>query len=131
MRTLFALHGQLVVSTEDVFDDIMNRNSRIHFRWQVAVKVYGRPERPVPVVLIFADYNKVAQHIMMYKFPTCKKWDPGRNCDPMDNWEKYEQNIRRELPRSRRSNLTIVDVISTSSLSPGSLGYHFLMCRYG
>ena len=59
MRTLFGLHGQLVVSTEDAFNDIVNQKSQIHVRWQVAVRVYGRPGKPIPLVLVFADYNKI------------------------------------------------------------------------
>jgi hypothetical protein len=73
IRTLFALHGQLVVSTAEAFKDIMNGKNQIHVHWQVAVRVHGRPERPVPVVLIFADYKEVGQYIMIYKSPTCKK----------------------------------------------------------
>jgi hypothetical protein len=45
------LHGQLVVSAEEAFKDIVNGKSQIHVRWQLAVRVYCRPERPVPVVL--------------------------------------------------------------------------------
>ena len=49
------------------------------------------------VVILFADYNKVAQHIMIYKTETCRKWDPDRSYDLMDHWDQYKQCIVEKL----------------------------------
>ena len=113
-RVAFALHGQVVGAGESSFQEIYKSDS---VAWQLAIKT----RQPHPVVLVFADYNKVCQYWMVFKeSPTCHKWEMGRNCDPMDSWSAYATNILLDLPRLQRLRTkTILEAITSDKLFNG------------
>ena len=98
IRVMFALHAQIVVADGALFMKLLNGAYYQQVVWQLAVKVERNMRKDPIIVLIFSDYNKLAQYKVI-----CKKWDPiydesikwdkDRNCDPMDEWEKDKSQI--------------------------------------
>jgi formamidopyrimidine-DNA glycosylase len=121
IRVAFALHGQVTVSDEGTFDDI---RKGIHYLESSAYQLAIQTVAHKPAVLIFTDYNKLATYRFIWKSAGCGKWESDRNCDPIDNWEEYEQRILEQLPTLQKSKSTIFDVICSNKLFNGFGSHH-------
>jgi hypothetical protein len=121
MRISFALHGQMVSMKESAFEDIMGDDYYLGpIAWQVAVKViHPHGEN---IVILFTDFNKLAQFNLILKGPDCQKWGMGRNCDPMTDWPEFEIGILRDTKQLKRwsgSDVPIVWLISSHKIFNG------------
>ena len=74
-----------------------------------------------PIVILFADYNKLSHYIITVKNSntTIQKWDPKYNCDPMDNWDEYQMKLLQNMKHFKSSTLTILEVLSKDPLFNG------------
>ena len=123
IRVSFALHRQVIAASEKIFEEIKTKKYFVdHIVWQIVIKVPARNNQEC-IVLLFSDYNKMAQFRFILKFEGCQMWDPARNCDPMTTWNEYEEAILREIGevgRLRRMNIqSIISVLSGDKLFNG------------
>jgi hypothetical protein len=65
VRVMFALHCQVVGMDGHTFDEILTDRHNLKVVWAVAVKIL----HPTPVVLLFADHNKLSQYVIIAKVP--------------------------------------------------------------
>ena len=110
MRVKFALHGQIVIANEEVFQQVYNDCYYLKpISWQIAIRINLLSK---PIVLIFTDYNKVAQYILIAKSKRHIGWDPHRNCDPMNNWEQYKLFIMLEKHQRKLQKISTQSIYS-------------------
>lgn len=76
MRIKFALHCQVVGMDGEVFKEILaDEYLDLNVAWQVAVQM----RHPTPVVLLFADHNKLAQYLIIAKVTSTTKYEDVAN----------------------------------------------------
>jgi len=131
IRVLLALHCQIVPCTRDIFQKVRSSTytiGNILVVWQLAIELV----EDLPLCFLFTDYNRLVSIIVVTKGPRCQKWDPERNCDPMEDWETYERQIRNRRSQYLQKKISIVDAISTDTLfkslhlRKGVLGVRYL-----
>jgi len=118
IRVLLALHCQIVPCTRDIFQKVRSSTytiGNILVVWQLAIELV----EDLPLCFLFTDYNRLISIIVVTKGPRCQKWDPERNCDPMEDWETYERQIRNRRSQYLQKKISIVDTISTDTLFNG------------
>lgn len=98
IRIAFQLHGQVVVCNGDVFEEIIHEKYHLGcVAWQLAIKLDDI--LPQPTVLLFVDYNRLMRAEIIVLRANVQKWGKDRNYDPIDEWDKYEKEIRKQIPQ--------------------------------
>ena len=108
------LHCQIVPCARDVFQKFLLYGN-ILVVWQLAIELV----EDLPLCFLFTDYNRLVSIIIVTKGPRWQKWDPERNCDPMEDWGMYESQIRNRRSQYLQKKISIVDAISTDTLFNG------------
>ena len=117
LRFLFALHGQLVPCSFAVFEQIKAKTYAFQpttfvktISWQCAI-LFSKPDAQ-PVVLLFADHNRINSCYMLLRSHHPVARDPKRNCDPRLNWPAYETKIRQSfIQLGKLSGKSIFEII--------------------
>jgi formamidopyrimidine-DNA glycosylase len=118
IRIAFQLHGQVVICNEDIFEEIAHDKYHLgSIAWQLAIKLDDI--LPQPTVLLFVDYNRLMRIEIIVLQENVEKWGKGRNYDPIDEWKKYEREIRKQIPQLRKRVVTIFELVSKTELFNG------------
>jgi len=121
---MFGLHGQIVICKENIFQQFCNNTYYLgSLRWQIAIRI----NLINPIVIVSADYERIAQYIFTSKQSRKSRWDINRNWDPLDNWEEYRGFIQSKISKlqQNRTNKSIYDLVrSNPHLFNGFGGNH-------
>lgn len=91
----------MVVCNGDVFEEIVHEKYHLgSIAWQLAIKLDDI--LPQPTILLFVDYNRLMRIEIIVLRGNVQKWGKDRNYDPVDEWKKYEREIRKQIPQLRK-----------------------------
>jgi hypothetical protein len=121
VKVMFALHGQLVPMDLAVFHQIQTGSYRFPVTWQLAIVLDSISPSATSVVLLFADYNKLAQYCLAMSISSQQSiWGSDRNYDPRDQWEQYQARIQHNLPTLQAfTSHAIIDTLTSNHLFNG------------